>query len=263
MLTGDDAVERARQHHDAGNGAMRSLQHVVVVAVDGNVGVHIAVTRMHVQRHPDATLEHATVDGRAFVQDGQESRAIEDGLQRRANLGFPAGAQRVILQLRKQRLDLVEPAAPECANLAHQLQGLRHPVFQQLGRRDLVGVVRLAKRQLPFGKKAFQLIAELELVGQAELNVDALDAVGVLGQARQRNHNVFVDFEGIGVARDGRRALAVQPEFFARIGTDGNEALAGTRIGDAHHLGSGTRHHVGVIACNIAHQHHLGKPAAL
>ena len=65
------------------------------------------------------------------------------------------------------------------------------------------------------------------------------------------------------MARDGRCSLAVQPEFFACIGADGNEALAGTRIGDAHHLGSGTRHHVGVVAGNVAHQHHLGQSAAL
>ena len=141
VLAGDDAIERARQHHDAGHGTVRRLQHVVVVAVDGQVGVHVAVARMHVQRHPDAALEHAAVDGRAFIQDGLESRAIEDGLQRRTKLGFPAGAQRVVLQLRKHRLDLVQPAAPESTNLAHQSQRLRHPIFEQLGRRDLIGVV--------------------------------------------------------------------------------------------------------------------------
>ena len=78
------------------------------------------------------------------------------------------------------------------------------------------------------GEKSLERIAQLEFVGQAEFDVDALDAVRILGQARQRNHHVFVDLEGVGVARDGRCPLAVQPEFFTRIGADGDEALAGT-----------------------------------
>ncbi len=48
------------------------LQHFVVVAVDGQVGVHVAVARVHVQRHPHAALEHALVDGIALGQDGLE-----------------------------------------------------------------------------------------------------------------------------------------------------------------------------------------------
>jgi hypothetical protein len=59
----------------------------------------------------------------------------------------------------------------------------------------------LAQRQAAAAKKLLQRVGQLELVAQAELDVDALDAVGVLAHARQRDHHVFVDLEGVGVAR--------------------------------------------------------------
>ena len=54
-------------------------------------------------------------------------------LQRRQQLGFPAGAQRVVLKLGKQRVHLVQPALPQGPHLGQQRQSLRHPVAQQLG----------------------------------------------------------------------------------------------------------------------------------
>jgi multisubunit Na+/H+ antiporter MnhG subunit len=35
--------------------------------------------------------------------------------------------------------------------------------------------------------------------------------------------------------------------------------FAAARIGDAHHLAGGARHGVGVVADDVAHQHHLGQ----
>ena len=63
--------------------------------------------------------------------------------------------------------------------------------------------------------------------------------------------------------RDGGRARAVQPEFLARLRADGDEAFAAARIGDAHHFGGGARHGVGVVADDVAEQHHLRQHAAL
>jgi hypothetical protein len=71
-------------------------------------------------------------------------------------------------------------------------------------------------------KKCLQSLTQSQLVAQGQLDIDALDAIGVLGHAWQGNHYVFVDLEGIGVAADGRGALAVKPKLFARIGTDGH-----------------------------------------
>ncbi len=62
---------------------------------------------------------------------------------------------------------------------------------------------------------------------------------------------------------DGRGALAVEPELLARLGADRHEAFAAAAVGQADHLTGGAGHGVGVVAHDIAHQHHLGQRAAL
>ena len=257
MLARDHAIEAARQHHDAFNRLVRGLQHFVVVAIDRQVGVHVAVARVHVQRHPHAALEHALVDGGGLVQDGLERSARKNALQWGPQLGLPAGAQGVVLQLREQGGHVLQPARPQRTHLGHQRNSLGHAVFQQFGRWNLVGVVVLAQGQVATLKKIGERVAQLDLVAQTQFDVDALDAVGVLGHARQRNHHVFVDLEGVGVAADGRRALAIQPELLARLGADGDEAFAAARVGNAHHFAGHARHVVGVIARDVTKQHHL------
>ncbi|MNU04477.1 hypothetical protein D3C72_2489080 [compost metagenome] len=59
--------------------------------------MHIAVPRMHVQCHEHAALEHALVNGHHLVHDRLVGRASEDRSQRRAQIGFPAGAQGMVL----------------------------------------------------------------------------------------------------------------------------------------------------------------------
>ena len=258
VFAGNDAVERARQRHDAGHRLVRGLQHHIVVAVDGNVGVHVAVPGVHVQRHPHPALEHALVDGVAFLQDRAEGSTGEEVLQRPAQLGLPAGAQGVVLQLQEQGIALIEPALPQRPHLGNQGTRLLHPLFEHLGHGHVGGIVTLAQRQLALGKKGVQLVAQGNLVAQRQFDVDALDAVGVLGHARQRNHHVFIDLEGVGVTADGRRALAIEPEFLARLGADGNEAFSAARVGQAHHFRRGAGHGVSVVAGDVPHQHHLG-----
>ena len=94
-------------------------------------------------------------------------------------------------------------------------------------RGDLAGVVALAQRQrCRCAKKASSASTSASLLRRLQLDVDALDAVGVLAHARQRDHHVLVDLEGVGVLADRRGALAVEPELLARLGADGDEALA-------------------------------------
>ena len=76
---------------------MSGLQHLIVVAVDGKVGVHIAVTSVHMQRNPDAAFENALVNRVALVQDGLELRARENVFEHSADLRFPTRAQTVVL----------------------------------------------------------------------------------------------------------------------------------------------------------------------
>ena len=87
VLARDHAVEAPRELHDPRDRRMRGLQHLVVVAVDGDVGVHVAVAGMHVQGDPDAALQHLAVDLLARVDDGLQRRAGEDRFERRADSG--------------------------------------------------------------------------------------------------------------------------------------------------------------------------------
>jgi len=263
------AAQAARQCHDARHRFVGRLQHGVVVAVDGDVGVHIAVTGMHVQGGPDAATQHVLVDTAAFVQQGRKGRTSEYRLQRLEDLRLPRRPQPPLLQQGKagfaggavlaglHDVEPVQPVLPQRAHLGQQGLRLLHAVFQQLGAGYLAGVVAAPQRQIAACKEVLQRLHQFELVAQAELDVDAFDALGVLAHARQRDDHVLVDLEGVGVLGNRGRALAVEPELLARVGADRGEALAGARIGYPHHLAGGAGDGVLVVANDVTQQHHL------
>jgi hypothetical protein len=127
---------------------------------------------------------------------------------------------------RLHHVQVVQPELPQRAHLGQQGQRLLHAVAQQFGAghspASSSGPAAAAALE-----EGLQRVHQLQLVAQAEFDVDALDAVGVLAHARQRNHHVFVHLEGVGVAADGGGALAVGPELLARVGADGDKAFAG------------------------------------
>ena len=88
-----------------------------------------------------------------------------------------------------------------------------------------------ARRRTPRARRRAR-----SLLRDRELDVDALDAVGVVAEARERDDDVLVDLERVGVLGDRRGARAVEPELLARLGRHGDEALGAARVGDAHHL---------------------------
>lgn len=295
VLARDDAIERARQRHDAGHRLVGVLQHVVVVRVDRQVGVHVAVARVHVQRHEDAAAQHLLVDRLRFVEDRLELAAVEDLAQLGADLGLPRHADGAVLQQMEQvgvrldlqalvdglgevaqaqadqagargidrRVEMVQQVLPARAGGAQQLLRLLHAVFQQFGAGNLVGVVSAAERQVGAREERQQRVCQLQLVLDRQLDVDALDAVGVLAHARQRDHHVFVDLEGVGVLGDGGGARAVQPELLARLGAHGDEAFAALAVGQADDFRGGARHGIVVVADDVADQHHLREGVAL
>jgi hypothetical protein len=108
-----------------------------------------------------------------------------------------------------------------------------------------------------------QFFHQLQLVLDRQLDVDALDAVGVLAHPVQRDDDVFVDLEGVRVARDGGRSRAVEPELLARFRADGDEALAHARVRETHDFRRGQRHGILVVADDVAEQRHLRQGAAL
>lgn len=260
VLARDHAIERAGQLHDARHGDVGILQHFVMVGIDRDVGVDVAVTGVHVQRHEDAATQHALVDGLAFFQDQLEGRAREDLAQLRAHFLLPGDTHgavlhhvedggfglvdQTLLEYRQhlfqaqcgqfalgftQRLVQVgQQVGPARMGLLQQAFGLVDAVFQHLGGGDVVtlGVVALAQRQVALDEEAVQFGQQLQLVLDRQLDVDALDAVGVFAHAIERDHHVFVDLEGVGVLGNGGGTRAVQPEFLARFRAHGHEALA-------------------------------------
>ena len=195
VLTRYHPAQAARQRHDAGHRLMRGLQHGVVVAVDGDVGMHIAVTGVHMQRRPGATAQHLLVDAFDLAQNGRKRGAGKQRLEGLEYLGFPTGAQALVLQLVKVaaaglatigllcQIQLVEPLLPLRPHLGQLGQRLLHPVVQQLSAGDLTGIVGLAQRQVAVGQKRLQPIQQFKLGAQAQLDIDALDAQGVLTHA--------------------------------------------------------------------------------
>src|SRR3569623_1457167 len=116
---------------------------------------------------------------------------------------------------------------------------------------------------MPGGEKAAQLVQQLQLVLDRQFDVDALDAVGVFAHAVERNHDVLVDLERIGMLGDRRGTGAVEPEFLARFRTDGDETLADARIGHAYDFRYRPRHRILVVTDDIAEQGHFRQHAAL
>src|SRR5690606_24374024 len=112
---------------------------------------------------------------------------------------------------------------------------------------DVVDVFDLAHGQFA-AQEMFDLVQQAQLVAGGQFDVDPFDGVGVFAHPVQRDDDVFVDLERVGVARDGRGAGAIQPEFLACFGRHSHEAFAVAAVGDAYHFAGGDGHCVLVVA---------------
>ncbi len=162
--------------------------------------------------------------------DGAVLQDVEDT---RARLAFRATlqlrTQRLEAELRElrqrvdeQRIEMLAQISPTSASLGQDLLRLWLAIAQRLLQLQVAGEVLL------------QLVHQPQLVLERQLDVDALDRIGVVAHALERDHDVFVDLEGVRVPRNRSGARAVQPELLARVRVDGDEPLAGTAVGDAH-----------------------------
>ena len=282
VLAGNHAAQRARQRHDAFHRLVRGLQHLVVVGVDRQVGVDVAVAGVHVQGDEDAAAQHFLLDGADGGQNGAVGVAGEQLFQFRLHFALPADAHDQIAQRVKygvrsgggvfQRrvrpafavfvegtVKVFQQPLPAVASDGELGQRRGAAVADQLFRRQIG--VQLVHWQ-PAVEILGQGVEQAQLVLDRQFDVDALDAVAVVAQPRQRNHHVFVDLEGVGVLGDGGGAAAVQPEALARFRGNGDEALAVARIGQPHHLAGGFRHCILVVRYEVRNQHHLGPALA-
>jgi len=117
-------------HHDAGHRLVCSLEHHIVVAVDRNVGVHIAITCMHMQSNPDTAFEHTLVDRVARVQDRLKLSTCEYVFEHSTDLRFPTRAQAMVLQLRKQCVAVIQPLLPSATHVGQHRTRLLHTLAQ-------------------------------------------------------------------------------------------------------------------------------------
>ncbi|OIQ78441.1 hypothetical protein GALL_398520 [mine drainage metagenome] len=278
VFAGNHAAQIGGQAHDARHGSVGFLQHAVIVGIDRDVGMHVAVAGMHVQGNEHAALEHGFVD---FIQPVENLMVLAAGknlVQRFAHFTLPGHPQVVLLhrtehrrqlahaglrhqfhsplaEFAQRRIEAIQHLVPVRTGVLDQRQGLLAAGFDPL--RVGLSIFVLHQRQFAV-QKALQRIEQFQLVADGQLDVDALDAVGVIPQARQRNDHILVDLEGIGMLRDGCGAGTVQPEFLARIGADGNEAFASACVGQAHDMRCRFADGVLVIAGDVGYQYHLG-----
>ena len=97
VFTRDHAAQILGQLHDALNRMVGLLQHGVIVGVDRNVGVHVAVAGVHVQRDKHAALQHALVHGIALFEYQLVGATAENLLEYFAYFALPGGTDAVIL----------------------------------------------------------------------------------------------------------------------------------------------------------------------
>ena len=222
--------------------SLASLQHLVVVGVDRDVGVHVAVARVHVQRD-----EHAAAQDFAWIashcgHQRLEVAAGEDLAQRLASSAFHE--TRIAWLCRSPKCRRRGARADPASARAHPPPMRAHPRAPPPS--CSVARPRFAARPpqmlgIRLREERREAIRELQLVADRELDVDALDAVGVVAEALERDHHVLVDLERVGVLRDRGGARAVEPEALALLGGHRDEALAVARVGDAHHVRGGLR----------------------
>ena len=159
----------------------------------------------------------------------------------------------------------MQQVSPKPFHVTEQIIGLLHPVFQNFSRRNslVASIVAFAQRQVFGGKKSTQAGNQLQLIFDRQLNINAFNSISIFTHARQRNYDIFVDFEGIGVLGDGRSTGAVEPELFACFRADGNKTFAHAGVGNAHHFGGGVSDCVFIVTHNVAEQGHFGQHTAL
>ena len=184
------------------------------------------------------------VDRVAAREHRRERAPGEDLFQRRLELASSTTRRRrALLQRRETSSSMRSSRSCQRARTAATSARASSTFAVELLRRR----PRLARRaatacsSVGRGEERVERVAELQLVADRQLDVDALDAVGVVAQALERNDDVLVDLERVGVPRDRGGARAVEPELLARLGGDGDEAFAAARVGDADHFGGGLR----------------------
>ena len=105
VLARDHAAELGGQRHDALHRLIRRLQHGVVVGVYRDVGVHIAVTGVHMQRDEYPAAQYFLMNCIKLSQHRLQLAASEKLMQGLAYFALPRHANGVVLQGMKHRVE--------------------------------------------------------------------------------------------------------------------------------------------------------------
>ncbi len=82
MLTGNHPAEFSGQGHDAVNDTLRLLHHPVIVGIDGDIGVYVAIAGVHVQGNEQATGTDVMMNFLEALMDRFELPSTENFLER-------------------------------------------------------------------------------------------------------------------------------------------------------------------------------------
>ena len=191
------------------------------------------------------------------VEDPERRRGLDAPLDLRAQPLESQGAQ-VPDRPRDGRVEVSCKPRPARAGGGEHRERLLGPVSEHVLVRQPVDfrIARLAHTRR-VRKVIGERVRERDLVRERALDVDPFDGVRVLAEALERDHDVLVHLERVGVACDGRGARAVAPECLARLVASRYEALAGTRIRDPDDLGCRAGDRRLVVARHVAQEHHL------
>ena len=103
VFAGNDTVQRGSEPHDACNCLGGFLQHGVIVGIDGDVGVHIAVTGVHMERDKHAPAQRQSMRGVDSRNDLFKWPAAENVCEMCAHFIFPRHTHGMVLQNMEQR----------------------------------------------------------------------------------------------------------------------------------------------------------------
>ena len=113
-----------RQRHNARHSGVGRLQHLVIVGVHRDVGVHVAVAGVHVQGHEHAPAHDAGVDGAHGLDDRRVGLAGKQHFQVFQQLALDADPQHEILS-QPSEIQTTLQAAPQAANKFPQQADVR------------------------------------------------------------------------------------------------------------------------------------------
>jgi len=275
------AAEALRDTHHHIDALIGFGHHVRIIGMHRNIGVHVAVARMHMKRDEEAFPQDPVVDVINRLADIGEVFTDQEFLQGILDFAAPGHNERVIQQevtdlfvtgLRFGQIDadrgrflahgvsrgfeVIEQPGPAGLRVVENLIDVAEVVRPDFLKRHLHAFSRFAERVRRV-EVLLNLSHHVELIADRVLDVEEFARVRVFAEPLHRDHDVFIQLEGVRVAADGGGSRAFVPELlslFRRLRDKGFTLAAAADISDL--LGQPVER-LFVIRHDVAHDHHL------